>query len=193
MSDMSIKDGKGKGFSADVDDHGRLYVKSNIITHLAHHATYHKNVYVSPFKTTLSDTSETPILFFQNNSSDKDLIIHNIIISSNANIETFARIGELRSSGGNLLAMVNTNTGVNIAGEGVAYEGGASADLVLDDTNSQEIDGAFIAANAPLLNDYQGAVVLAPTKTLAVYAQGAASNKVKIVMVYTSHPEGTKL
>jgi len=61
----TIEDGFGSGQLAEVDEHGRLYTKSNIISHMSHHAAYHKNGFVKNFDCTLADTSATNIAFLQ--------------------------------------------------------------------------------------------------------------------------------
>ena len=60
-----IKDGTGTGRAAKVDDHGRLYVSANIVTHEQHHASYHENLFMIDASVTLPDTGEHNMLFYK--------------------------------------------------------------------------------------------------------------------------------
>jgi len=194
MSENIIKDGKGTGNGAQVDDHGRLFVKSNHVSHMSHHATYHKNAYIKEYNTTLADANETITALLYNNSSATDLEIYWLNITSDSNVTISIYIGgESFVSGGNQLTAVNTNTGTNVqSSAAVLYEGGSSADLVVTgDTN--EIDGAFIGAYDKERIDYEGGIVITYKKSLSIHAEGAASDKIKISIAFAEHAAGTKL
>jgi len=188
-----IEDGRGTGNKALVDDHGRIATKSITVSHMAHHATYHKNAYFAVFETTLAGTSLTNCAFLLNNDVGTDVEIYDVVISSDANIEISTCVKDTYTSGGAAILATNTNLGVSTTPSVESYEGGASADLVLSTTNSKEIDGAFIGAHRPIDMNYDGALVLTYRKSLTMKATGAATDKVKVTIVFAFHAAGTKL
>ncbi|RLF67101.1 MAG: hypothetical protein DRN30_00720 [Thermoplasmata archaeon] len=193
MSDFSIKDGTGKGHSALVDDHGRLYTRANMISHMSHHATYHKNAYIKSFETTLADGNITSCAFLQNTDSTKDIELYWIRVSADANVQIDAISDNDYNSGGNAVTPLNTNLGNPTSLSVLAYEGGASADLILTTTHDFLIDGRFLGAYSSCNCDYEGGIVLGNTRSFAIKATGAAGNKVKVTIGFALHDEGAKL
>lgn len=188
-----IQDGRGTGQSAEVDDHGRLSVKANIVSHMSHHATYHKNGFVCTFDTTLQDTSSTPVAFLKNDKSGSDYEIYWIKISSDSNVEILVSGNDTRSSGGTSCTPTNTNLGSNIVSSATIYKGGSAGDLVLASTVAVDINGFFMGANSPVIYSYEGGIVLPFTKSLAIRAIGASTNKIKVTIGFAIHSEGTRL
>lgn len=188
-----ILDGKGTGNYAEVDDHGRLYVKSNIVSHMSHHTTFHKNAYVKSFETTLADTSETPCALLYNNSSSSDLEIYWVRISANAAVEVDIYTDSSYTSDGTSISSINTNIGTANALSVIQYEGGSSADLVVNTSSEQLADGFFLAANDLIDMSYEGGIVLPFKKGVVIKVTGAATNKVKITMGFAVHSAGYKL
>lgn len=193
MSHFIIKDGRGSGEAVQVDDHGRLYTRANIVSHMSHHATFHKNGYVKMFETTLADSTLTNCAFLQNTDGTKDLEIYWLRISADADVEIDIISDNDYASGGTALTMLNTNLGNPTSLGALVYEGGASADLVLTTTHNFLIDGLFLAANTPFNCEYEGGIVLGNTRSLAIKATGAAGNKIKVMLGFAPHAEGTKL
>lgn len=189
----TIKDGKGTGNQAEVDDHGRLYTKANVVSHMSHHATYHKNGYVKSFETTLAGTGLTNCAFLQNIDNAKDIEIYWMTISADADVEIDIVSDNDYTSGGAAVTCLNTNLGNPTALSANTYEGGASADLVLSTTHDFLIDGFFLGAHRPFDPEYQGGIVLGLTRSIAVKATGAIGDKVKVTMGFALHAEGTKL
>lgn len=188
-----IKDGKGTGNRAEVDDHGRLYTKANVISHMSHHATYHKNGFICTFDTTLQDTSSTPIAFLKNTKSSSDYEIYWVHISSDSNVEILISKNDTRDSGGASCTPSNTNFGSSIASGATMYEGTTSGDLVLSSTVAESVDGFYISANNVHFHNYEGGLVLPFTKTLALRAIGTNGDKVKVTLGFAIHSEGAKL
>ena len=188
-----IQDGRGTGQSAEVDDHGRLSVKANIVSHMSHHATYHKNAFVCTFDTTLQGTSSTPVAFLKNDKSGADFEIYWVKISSDANVEILVSGNDTRTSGGTTCTPTNTNLGSNITSSATIYKGGSAGDLVLASTVAVDLNGFFMGANAPTVFSYEGGLVLPFTKSIAIRAIGASSDKVKVTIGYAIHSEGARL
>lgn len=193
MSHFIIKDGRGTGGAAKVDDHGRLYTRSNYVSHMSHHATYHKNAYIKSFETTLAGATETPCAFLQNTDSTKDIEIYWLRISSDANVEFNIYSDNDYVSGGNSVKLINTNLGQPTSLDVNTYEGGASANLALLTTHNFLMDGGFVPAYGLFDSDYQGGLVLGNTRSVAIKVTGALNDKIKITMGLSLHTEGTKL
>jgi len=188
-----IEDGTGKGNKAEVDDHGRLYTKANIVSHMAHHATYHKNGYILVFETTLGGSSETPAAFLYNNDANTDYELYWIRGSADANVEMSAYYGNTYTSGGTTLTPVNSNAGAPNSITPLAYSGGASADLVVDTTVNKQVDGGFLGAHQPIFSSYEGGLVLPFQKGITFTVTGTNTDKVKLMLGFAIHTAGTKL
>lgn len=188
-----IESGGSEANKAIVDDHGRLSVKSSVVSHMSHHSSWHKNAYRKVFKTTLQGTSETALAFLYNQDSSVDIEIYKIVISSDANIETIFDVGETYSSGGNSIDVVNTNLSVSTTPTVDSYEGGSGGNLALISTNEREMNGGFIGAYAPYEHNYDGGLILTPKTGISIYGIGAANNKIKITIEFALHAKGTKL
>lgn len=188
-----IKDGRGSGQGALVDDHGRLFTRANVISHMSHHATFHKNGYIQLFETTLPGATRTHCMFIENTDPEKDLEVHWIRVSVDAAVEIIIAHGHEYTSGGSSVTLRNSNVGQPAAVTGNFYEGGASGDLTLNTAHDRVIDGAFMAANSREVFDYDGGLVLPNTKGLTVSAIGANTNKIKVMLGFALHEAGTQL
>ena len=192
MSDIVITSGGSNPYKAIVDDHGRIQCLSIQVSHMAHHSSYHHNAYMKVYSTTLASTNEDAVALLYNSSEGKDLELYSITISSDSDVDISVKVGESYISGGTSVDVVNTNTSSSVLPSVVSYEGGAG-NLVLDTTNSKELDGQFAGARRPIVLDYSGAIILSPKKGVAFYAQGAIGDKVKVTIEFALHTEGTKL
>ena len=191
--DLMIVNGKGRRFAAEVDDHGRLYTRANVVSHMSHHATFHKNAYRCVFDTTLADGSEACVVHIKNTDQTKDVEIYYVTISADANIELNAKIGVIRTSGGTSVDAVNTNLSTSAEPTLSSYSGGASDDMVVSESDAKNLGGVFVGANQPHMQDQEGSIVVTPGKTFSFHVTGAAGNKVKIAIAFALHSEGTKL
>lgn len=176
-----------------VDDHGRAYVKSNNVSHISHHSTYHKNSYIVPLRTVLAGSSETICGIIKNTSSVKDIELHWLRISSDANLEVKIYADTTRNAGGNEVIM----KGMNLTSKSVsvvqAYEGGVSANLTDTANGEVEIDGFFLAANTIANINLEGGMVLGKDNTYCVKVFGANGNIVKVVLASSAHATGSVL
>lgn len=190
---MKIQDGSGKGYEAQVDDHGRLFTRSNIISHTLHHATFHKDLFLATGGLTTADGNEAPLLFIRNDENDKDLEIHKVTISSDSNVLVKMYTGGVYSSGGTAVSPVNTNLSSTISRDVTILSGGTSDDLVITTTNQDIMWQSYIAANSMTDFNWDGALVMPFTKSLHFTVQGVASDLVTITIEYAWHKAGTTL
>jgi len=191
-----IRSGDNKPYSASVDDHGRLSVAANIITHEQHHATYHKNLYIMKFDTTLQDGTETPIAFFKNVDSTKDFEVYVVETASDSTIKINWHFEDEYTSGGSAVTPINTNrgTGLTLSSNSVeVYEGGASGDLVLDSTDRVTFHTSWQTANESHEKDFKGALVLPGNTSGSMTAIGAANDKISVMVIIAYHDAGTVL
>ena len=186
-----LKSGTGNGQFAHIDDHNRLYTKSINVNPVAHHSTWHKNSYEATFEVTLQGTSKTTVMYLYNSDNTSDLEIHNIIQSSNANLEVETCVNCTFSSGGADVTPYNLNLGTSASPDITLKEGGSSGDLVV--TGSNTINGLFLGAYAPATSEVQGGIIVTPKKSLCIQATGAASDRVKVSIIFAYHAAGTKL
>lgn len=193
MLSTILEDGQGTGNKAQIDDHGRLSTKAIVVGHMSHHATYHKNAYISSFETTLADANEAHCAFFRNIDAGKDVEIYYINISANAQIEASLCVNDIYTSGGNNINPVNTNLSTIITPSVEIYEGGSLGDLVVNSSNESTISSQFIDAYSVLQSDLEGSLVITYNKSLCIKVIGAAANKVKISIAFALHDAGTKL
>lgn len=189
----SIKDGRTCQ-TAIVDDHGRLWVNANMVHHLQHHATYHKNSYILDFDITLSDTSEQTVLFLKNIDSTKDFEIYDVEVSSDAAQEVNAFFNDGYTSGGTAITPLNLNLGSgNTLGTNVllAYEGGA-ADMVTTGAGSK-FHTSWISASEPHHLDFEGGLIVTNGKSISLTVKGASSDRVNVTLKMAHHSAGYKL
>lgn len=188
-----IQDGRGNGYAAQVDDHGRLYVNANMVSHEQHHATFHANLFYIPFSLTLADTNEAPLFFYKNTHSGYDYEVYQIKISSDQNVLIRAKTNATYSSGGTIPTAVNTNRSSQIGITADLYEGGSSDNLVLTTTNEQLFDHEFVGAYRNEHLDFKGGLILPTNSTVHLTAQGSAGGIVRGTMIVARHTEGYKL
>ena len=189
-----IKDGHGSGHVAKVDDHGRLSTAANVISHMQHHATTHKNLFILNFNTTLSDSSETPVAFFKNNDGNKDFEFYHVIISSDANVQAKWRFGDEYTSGSETVTGINTNRGSGATLSSVdIYEGGAGDDLVLDSSNGVMFTKNWITGNQVIPFDFNGALIMPSNTSASMLVTGVLNQEVNLTVFVASHSAGTEL
>ena len=191
-----IKDGRGTGQEAQVDDHGRLYVLSNNVSHVQHHALYHQDLFVVFFTTTLPDTNETPCAFFKNTTGDLDMEVFLIDVGTSAASTIRFYFDAEYTSGGEVVTPLNTNrgSGNNLSiDQAEVYQGGAAGDLALDTTEQKQWDQAYTSGPDKLSFDLDGGLILSPGTSAHMTAQGAADDVVTLSAFVTSHPSGTRL
>jgi len=83
-----IEDGKGKGFSAEVDSDNRLATRSTSVSEAHHISEDDGQAYMTDASTTANALTLTAtagaILLIRNDSDDKDLVIHIVTVSTSA-------------------------------------------------------------------------------------------------------------
>jgi len=193
MSGTIIRDGTGKGYSLQIDDHGRAYVNSTSISHFSHHSSYHKDAFISCASCHLNSTSKEAVMFFKNSSSDKDIELYWAYISGNANLEWYAYFGSEYTSGGTLLEAANLNVGEAVPDYFTIYEGLKADVLTLDTTNEKRVQEIFAGAFSGMYMPLEGAVIVPPGKTMSMYAKGAVDTEAIFTLGFATHDAGTKL
>ena len=188
-----IEDGHGTGNKLKIDNHGRAYTKSNMIGHMSHHATYHKNAFSKSFHTTLSTASEEAILNIKNNLPSTEYEIYWLRCSSNANVHVHIYGDGVYTSGGNSLEFMNTYLGSGKAPGAIAYEGGASGNLVVDISGAADFDGSHVGAYRPHDFNYEGGIVIPFGKSVTITSEGSIGDKVEVQFGFAIHDEGVKL
>jgi len=188
-----IQDGHGNGYSAQVDDHGRLYVNANIVSHAQHHSTYHKTLFSMTGETTLQGTSETPIFLHTNTHINKEYDFFNLCVTPDANLEVNVYVGGEYTSGGEGVTPVNMFVGNGKTVISDIYTGGASGDLVVDGSLAALATSFFVPAYAGRQLDFEGGLILPPQKTIYITATGAANDRVRFCALFSRHDEGTVL
>lgn len=192
MSDVRIKDGR-TGQIAEVDDHGRLAVRSITVNHLQHHALWHKNSYIAPFNVTLPDTSETPAFLITNNYSDQALELFDLHLSPDANTSFKVYVKATYTSGGTAVVPINTNVSTNLVADVTCYEGSSAGDLVVSTSNASVLSDRFVGAYDYVTFDFKGSIILGPTDSLLISVTGAANDIVKGDLEFTYHDLDTRL
>lgn len=192
MSSILLRDGKGSGNHAEVDEHGRLYTRSNPISHMSHHATAHKNGFVAVYNTTLTGTSPTPVMHFDNIATGKEAEIYWLKVSSDKAVEVLVYLGGTFTSGGNAVVMSNTYVGNGTTSNTSTKEGG-TGNLVLNLNTASEVDGAFIEANGTVKFEYDGGIVIPSGKQFSILAVGASGDKIKVTLGLSLHDVGVSL
>lgn len=188
-----IADGMGTGHKAHVDDHGRLYVRTNHTSHLAHHTTHHKNAFMTHFDVTLPSTSETPVVLLYNPNTSNDVEIFDMWISANAAIEVNFYRDSSYTSGGAAVAPLNMHLGAGVAPLITVYQGGTAGNLVVNTTNEQYYGGAFMGGYMPGTFAADGALLIPGNKGFVIKATGASGTRIKGMISHSSHTAGTVL
>ena len=195
MTDV-IKDGHGTGNRAKVDDHGRLWVSANMVDHKQHHALYHKNLYIVNFDTTLPDGNETVVAFFKNLDSTKDFEIYDVEVSSNGTVELNWYFDDEYTSGGAAVEPINSNRGSGktlSVTTALAYEGGASGNMVIDSTDRVKFHTHWLDANRAYAEGFDGCLVFANDTSATMTTTGTAGDKVSVTVYMAYHDAGTQL
>ena len=167
----TIRDGKGRGYLAEVDREQRLKVFSTNISIQNYISEFKDQAYQVIGTATLS-SGTTVALHIKNTSSDKDMLItylrHQVIDPAGGtalpNASNYYRLalGRTYSSGGSTATPVNCKGGSGNAAEVVAYQGGPTlAGTAL------ELDRWYTKDEADMNNfNKEGAVILPPSTTL---------------------------
>lgn len=188
-----IKDGDS-GYTAHVDDHGRLYTLANTVGHLQHHSWYHQDAFMTTHETTMADATEKPVAYFKNTDSNNDFEFY--IVTVNANANAIVRIyfdGEYTSGGGEVIAVNMFRGSGNTLSNVTFYEGGASGDLVIDSTNAVSGPVMYLSANQPTPVDFQGALIFRNGRSAYMTVEAAGGTKVAVNTMSSYHTTGTKL
>lgn len=194
MSGDHIVDGRGSGSAMQVDDHGRAYVLANVVSHPAHHASYHKDFFYLLHSTDVTVAGgETPCALIQGINSAIELEFYAVLISADQNIVVSVYFDPLYSAGGEAITPVNSNRTANKTLSVSAYQGGAAADLTLDTTNQVFVTSFEVAASIPFLYPIDGTVILGNGTSLLFSATASADTTVRITTGTTYHAAGTKL
>jgi len=193
MGDFKLTNGAdGPGYKAKVDDHGRLYVVNNHVSHQSHHSSYHKNYYSNEFETTLSGATET-ICAYLSNETTKDAELYYIHLSSDADIEIFLFGNTPVTSGGDVSTSYNMNLGSGKTEALTCLEGGATPNIVLSTVNKRKAGTYFVAGHTTFIVNQEGGIIITPGKDFSISAIGALNQKVKVTLTYSFHTEGAKL
>jgi len=187
MTQMVIKDGHGTGRTAEVDDHGRLAVIANTITHDHHHAIYHENLFNVYGETVLQGATETPIFHYAQNDSTKKTEIYRIFVASNANLEVSFYVKDAYSSGGTALTPTNMTVGSGNRLDGVFYAGGASGDLAVTTARREQLSKVFIPAFFAPEFHLDGSLIIKNGGSVTVTAKGTADDVVTVNMIMAEH------
>jgi len=188
-----LKDAK-TGYTAQVDDHGRLYVLANTVGHLQHHSWYHQDAFLSTHETTMASTSEAPVAFFKNVDSNNDFEFYIVTVSTNANAIVRVYFDGEYTSGGTSITPINMFRGSgNTLSNVNFYSGGAAGDLVVDSTNAISGPVLYLSGNQPTPIDFSGALIFRNGRSAYMTVEAAAGTKVAVTTLSSYHAVGTKL
>jgi len=194
MNGDIIQDGRGSGNAMKVDDHGRAYVLANVVSHPAHHASYHQDFFYVYQETSATVAGgETSCALVQGINSALDLEVYSVLITCSQNTLISVYVDALYSSGGEDATVTNSNRTANKALDVQAKQGGATADLVVDTTNQKIITKFEVGAYVPFLYPVDGTVILGNDKSLLFSATVSADATVRVTTGITPHAAGTKL
>lgn len=190
----SIIDGRGSGHHAQVDDHGRLYTLANIVSHPAHHASFHQNFFYSYHKTSVPGTDvETPAALAQGISSSIELEVYAVLITLDQAALVSVYFDALYASGGETVTALNSNRTSNNVLDTAFYAGGAGADLVLDTTRQALVTEFDLPAKQPFLYPVDGTVILGNDESILFSVTASLATTARITLGLTHHISGTKL
>lgn len=170
---------------AVVDHHGHLHVNAIQRTQIAD-ASWDGDAYRILAEVDLTDTSNTPMFWLRNDRSGKSfgakphMVIDRMVVSADANVHVELWMDHDYTSGGGTVTLHPLNRGESASADATAKDGTIA--LVLDASSAAELQSLFIGAYAPYVENFGGRLLLPKDKALAVYAQGAAANKVRIEM-----------
>lgn len=188
-----IEDGGNTGITMRVDDHGRAYVRSNNISHLLHHSTYHHNLFVINYRTTLVGTGETPVAFFRNTSPLYDFEFYIINVEADGDCDLRTYVDAKYTSGGEAVTPINMFRGSGLTMPGEIYAGGASANLVLNTADQQQFGEMYVAARQTKALNFEGGLNFSNGYSAHLTAQGTAGTKVSLITLASWHDTGTEL
>lgn len=189
-----IVDGRGTGQMMLVDDHGRAHTLANIVTHPAHHASYHQDFFYSYHKTSVPGGSvETDCALIQGASSSLELEIYSVLITSSQDCLVSVYYDTLYTSGGEAVTATNSNRNANKVLDATFYQGGAAADLVLDTTTKVLATEFDVGAGQPFSYPVDGTVILGFEKSLLFSFTAATATTARVTVGLTPHATGTKL
>jgi len=189
---MRIEDGTGSGNKLKVDDHGRALTLAIKFSHEAHHSSYHSDFYTVTADTILAGTSETPCLILVNDS-DKDMEIYWSTVAADSDVKLAYYVDSGYTSGGTEKTSVNMNRSSSLSASVTAYEGGATANLVVDTTDELNIKTLYQGANTHEDYDFKGALILPKNGSVVIKATGIASDNVSVSLSYAFHTAGQRI
>jgi len=163
-----IQDGTGQGYLARVDSTNRLSTKTISTAGQNFYSRRNQDAYQVSTQVNI-DTSNQPILFLENISSDKHLVITYIRMmsagaaASNETAYFTINVGGTYSSGGAAISPVNMFVGTAKLADTIAYSG--STPLVL--SGFTEIDRSH-QANEMVTYNKEGSLVLDTKQAISI-------------------------
>ena len=173
MSDTRIKDGTGLSYSAKVDSSNRLTTAAVTTSGQSYFSRINEDAYQVWGQVNI-DTSSTPILYLENTSSNKDLVVTYIRVATAGAADTnpnayFAIMADCEYvSGGAVVTPINMNVGSARAAEALCYSGSTALTL----TSGNEIDRNF-EANTTQVYNKEGSLILKTGASMCIHHIGS--------------------
>lgn len=188
MGDTILRDSRS-GNPAHVDDHGRVYVLADLVSHWQHHTMHHKDAFMVNSQLTLSQDGRHWALWFHNDGSKNyNFEIYFLSASTNGKAKFTLCTGVTRISGGGgtLLDHVNTMIGHQSTPDAEIYGGNPT----IDTSDEKVMRRAFVGAYIPQAWDVQGGIAIPPGKSFAISVEReeAVTTEVDVSIVYAHHP-----
>jgi len=174
---IQIEDGKGRGFTAQVDSEGHFVVDALTLTDMAHTSEEHGLAFAWASQTYDPDAGDT-ILLVKNTSSTRKLFIKGITLSCDTDTRVIIHLPTTEvTPTGTTIVGVNLNTNSNNVAETTA---------IRDETNNTQGDviwsGEIHAAQNPVQPELFGSIILGQNKSIGVdFVSASTAGDVTIV------------
>jgi hypothetical protein len=179
----SIRDGKGRGYLAEVDAEGRLVVNAQVRSHISHHSLNgHENAFNMYFRHTQQADATNEIIGYFTYTGDNYLVVEKIVFSTNSagetKFEAFADPTGL--SGGATTTPTNLKIGSGKTLSLTSKDTNKGASPITSTTEGTEILDIRMGWQAiPVYEyDFKGALVLSKNDTLMLLANSATSGDI---------------
>lgn len=179
MSCIMIQDGSGKGYLAKVNSENRIETVAITFPEVAHISAEDQQAYVvaSDFVSLTTTGSFNGIQYIKNTSTTKNLHVERIRVCSSEAGHIQCKLIKNPTTGtlisdANEGTKVNSNFSSNNLFQGLTYAASADGKTITDGTQSSNF---IIKSPGHTIQDYQGALILGPSDSLALVCKPSAT------------------
>ena len=189
-----IKDGKGRGYTVEVNEHNQIKAYSTVQSNLAYVSENHQTAFMVYGKRDFVAANTDEAILFMTYTGSNSLVADRITLTTNsslAKVEMY--VDSTRNSGGTLRVPLNLNRGSGITSETTVYVGisgsGGELDITCNDDN-EVFDLRLTSSGLPTYTfDFSGGLILEKNNTICLVGEvDSIGDKIRANVYYYEEP-----